>query len=101
MKIIAWNTGALYTARGQRIAVTPLGGGRVAFLDRDRMIDGITDLSAVYDWDNPTHQGLIKTALHRRYLQNDYRNGLWGVENREQVERALRFACDQLPALEK
>ena len=98
MLIIAWNTGCRYTARGQRIAVTPLGNGRVVFLDRDRGIDGVTDLPEIYDW--VTDQDKIKRAVHLRYLANDYQPHIYNVPNFRQVQRALIFACDQLPVMD-
>ena len=39
---IAWNTGRWYSAHGQRIAAAVLVNGRIAFVDVDRHINGVT-----------------------------------------------------------
>ena len=45
MEIKIWNTGAYYTAHGQRIAATTVEGG-IVFLDIDRGIDGFIPLAS-------------------------------------------------------
>lgn len=40
-EMIRWNTGRQYTPQGQRMAAVPVGDNAVAFIDIDRMIDGI------------------------------------------------------------
>ena len=37
-----WNTGRYYGEHGQRMAASKLEDGRVAFMDMDRQIDGVT-----------------------------------------------------------
>ena len=44
MKITTWNTGAHYTANGQRIAAAEVEGG-IVFLDLDRGIDGFIPIT--------------------------------------------------------
>jgi hypothetical protein len=44
-QIAVWNTGAHYTAQGQRIAAVAVKGG-IVFLDIDRNIDGFIPLAA-------------------------------------------------------
>lgn len=42
MAVLSFNSGRFYSSHGQRIAAKQLPDGRVAFLDLDRNIDGIT-----------------------------------------------------------
>ena len=82
---VAWNTHRCYTDAGQRIAAAVLEDGRVAFVDVDRQIDGIT-LASVCD---VTPQGRrptpseIESFLMKEY---DYLRCTWGLHDPEIVE---------------
>jgi hypothetical protein len=66
--IVTWNTGRMYSDKGQRIAATVLEDGRVMFADVDRMIDGITNA------DYPYGIGLANSVI-QRFVMDEYDYG--------------------------
>jgi hypothetical protein len=103
--IHAWNTGCRYTQHGQRIAYAALECGRVAFLDRDRGIDGvIAQVSGRVLRDDPR---ALRETVHRRYLHNEYDTGFYilrveyAPEFVRELGRRLRAACDALAEIEE
>jgi hypothetical protein len=89
-EIHVWNTGCKYTAKGQRIAYCELPDGRVAFLDRDRGIDGVMVRAPIF---LENSQYSLQNWVHQRYLRNEYSSGI-PYEFRD-IEIALRKACDE------
>ena len=82
----AWNTHRGYTDAGQRIAAAVLEDGRVAFVDVDRQIDGIT-IASVFDVTPPQGRrptpSEIESFLMKEY---DYLRCTWGLHDPEIVE---------------
>lgn len=79
----SWNTGRLYTARGQVMAATLLDDGTVLFADLSRMIDGHiakprqailtrADLQQFVD-DRYLHNSYIIDAASNAFYQDAYR----------------------------
>jgi hypothetical protein len=64
MKIITWNTGRLYSDKGQRIAATQLNDGRVMFVDIDRGLEYVTA--------KPCELGQSAVMACYDYNQTDY-----------------------------
>ena len=77
MEIKIWNTGAYYTAHGQRIAATTVKGG-IVFLDIDRGIDGFIPLAS----------GARVESLREQTQHNyDYGNYTSAWEHRDTLQR--------------
>jgi len=66
-KIVTFNTGRMYSDKGQRIACALLSDGRVMFADVDRNIDGITQGAIA--------PGLMPYADLRSFVMNAYDHG--------------------------
>ena len=80
----AWNTHRCYTDAGQRIAAAVLEDGRVAFVDVDRQIDGIT-IASVFDMlqeRRPTARDL-ESFVMKEY---DHLRCTWGLNDPGHVE---------------
>jgi hypothetical protein len=83
LAVHVFNTQRQYSAKGQRIAYLILKDRRVAFLDVDRGIDGVTVLSS--DDDN------VLTYLIPAWLLNEYDHGRYTT--------GLYLCCEQWKAL--
>jgi hypothetical protein len=88
LNIIAFNTGALYSGKGQRIAYVVMPEW-IHFHDRDRMISGSIKRSQMaIKYQIPVTNHFVLQA----YLDCSYDN--WSVP--QEIERALMAACDAL-----
>lgn len=89
----SFQTGALYTAEGQRIGWTVLPSGRIAMYDVDRMIDYVLDCE-------PNDR-----AVHEAYLHN--RTVGWSEETKDDIrlarslERELCAAARTAPSVDE
>lgn len=73
-EIHTFNTGAPYTAAGQRIAWCFTEEDTIAFADFDRMLDGFIKVSDRALFDIMTGSGR-DNYVHRAYLNNRYTQG--------------------------
>lgn len=73
-EIHAWNTGAMYTEKGQRIAAIKLPDDHVYFYDIDRHIDGVSDMPMTRAYMN------IKEFVTRVYDYHHYRAGYYSID---------------------
>lgn len=84
---VTWNTGRKYSAAGQRISAVVSLYGWIAFVDHDRMIDGIV---------RGGHHGDLSESEIRDRVMTAYDNNLYDYprENREYEAIGLaRAAC--------
>ena len=88
----AWNTGRWYSALGQRIAAVVLENGRVAFVDVDRHIGGVTRHEFMGRNDNPLNHKRLQAFVMREYdncAYDDIAVAMWLISCGDEVE-ALR-----------
>ena len=86
-KYAAWNTGAFYSAEGQRMMATIIN-DKCVFVDVDRMIDGVIDCPNPHLLDT---QGEIARFVMRNYLYSQYRPVSYSVNAGEyQVREEMK-----------
>jgi hypothetical protein len=88
-KIHAFNTGAWYTEKGQRIAWTVLSTGNIAMLDIDRGID--------YVLPRPVTGTPTNAYVHHMYLTNQTLSDSAEYWEARDLEDALRAAARAVP----
>lgn len=96
---IAWNTGRGYSAHGQRIAATMLEDGRIAFVDVDRHISGVTREAFMGRDETPVNRRRLQAFVMRDYdncAYDDLASTFWmmsrGVESLALIKRLTEFA---------
>jgi hypothetical protein len=91
VEIFTWNTGRAYTASGQRMAAKVMADGRMAFVDVDRGIDGLTV--------DPVEEGsLVQKFVVTEYDYNRYKMfPVWESEAMFQLRVDLVAAALEVP----
>lgn len=87
-RIITWNTGRMYSAKGQRMAAVQLDHNRIYFLDLDRHIDGCF-VCNTQRWDQSTVMAAYDHFLYSEGCPMDVTDR---YEFRQQVREAATNA---------
>lgn len=85
-RIQTWNTGRMYSGKGQRIAAIAVD-DKIAFADIDRGIDGV--LMTPYTGDPDKLQGFVMAE----YDMCNYVGGLYTLENGSAILAQLKQAA--------
>ncbi len=88
-KILKFNTGREYTAKGQRIAAALLENGDIVFVDIDRQIDGVIRAGALTRDDVLAFGYFTQRGIMDSYDKNEY----IGIVDRSQLAQLRNAAA--------